>query len=218
MKRFVKSLAFGAVLIAGVTGHQNCAQAVGILNGSFEFNTPSSDPSPFKTLGSGSTEIDGWTVGGHSIDYIGSYWQAADGKRSLDMNGIGPGSISQNITGLIKGQQYTVSFSLAGNPDAGDPNKILAVNVGLGAHTYTFNITGKTHTAMGWVPQTLVFTAAGTSALLTFRGAMTGSWGPALDNVSIAATPLPAALPLFGSALAGWWLLGRLRRRRTATA
>ena len=104
------------------------AGAVTILNGSFE--AASLDPGVFTTLGAGSTAITGWTVGGDSIDYIDSYWQAADGARSIDLSGNNKGS-------------------------------------------------------MGWTEQVFNFTAAATTANLTFSAPLSDAYGPALDNVSI---------------------------------
>jgi hypothetical protein len=62
--------------------------------------------------------------------------------------------------------------------------------------------------------------------MLTFASLVTtggttanpAAFGPALDNISISETPLPAALPLFGSVLGGFSLFGWLRRRRAAHA
>ena len=70
------------------------------------------------------------------------------------------------------------------------------------------------------------FTADATSADLTFASTVISGGtaqfptaiGPALDNISIAATPLPAALPLFGSVLGAFGLFSWFRRRLTATA
>src|SRR5688500_8882000 len=61
-----------------------------INNGSFESGGCFGQ---FTTLGNGSTNITGWVVGGHSVDYICRYWQASDGARSIDLNGkrTGPG-------------------------------------------------------------------------------------------------------------------------------
>jgi hypothetical protein len=42
---------------------------------------------------------------------------------------------------------------------------------------------------------------------------VTGNWDPAIDNIVVNTVPIPAAVWLFGSALAG---LGWLRRRKTA--
>ena len=210
MLRFCKGFSLVLAMVCGLIMLPVDAHAVTFVNGSFEF--ASKDPGDFITLPDGSTVIDGWTVGGQ-IDYIGTHWVAANGTRSLDMNGLAEGSISQQIKGLTKGQQYTIQFSLAGNPDSKTPpERKLDVMVGLDSASYTFTIAGGTTSAMGWIVHSLVFVAQDTTALLTFASAVSGFYGPALDNVSIAATPLPAALPLFLSVLGlfGWfsWLKG----------
>jgi hypothetical protein len=97
-------------------GAGSSAQAASFTNGSFELG---SDPGSFSTVfqGDGAT-ITGWLVGGPSgasVDYIGSYWEAADGTRSIDLSGTsnypdGPikwGEISQTFD-TISGQALTV--------------------------------------------------------------------------------------------------------------
>jgi hypothetical protein len=94
------------------------AQASTFVNGSFELGTA---PGQFITLNGGdSTSITGSTVGGGSngVDYIGSYWTASDGSRSIDLNGLVPGSIFQTFD-VVAGQTYQVSFDFAGNPAGG---------------------------------------------------------------------------------------------------
>jgi choice-of-anchor C domain-containing protein len=210
------ALAGAAVPLAG-------AGAVTILNGSFEDGI---DPGGFTTLYAGqpsATNITGWTVTTGNIDYIGNYWQAANGVRSLDMNGLEPGAISQTLTGLTSGHQYTVTFSLAGNPDNGPAVKTLEVTAGVGNQSYSFDITTtpSTHGHMGWVRESFVFTANATSDILAFASTTTSipqgslpAFGPALDNVSITPSPLPAGLPLFAGGLGIIGLLARRRKRK----
>ena len=218
MNKFVACLACATALVTGAVGLAREAQAVGITNGSFEVGTV--DPgSGFLTLGASSTAVTGWNIEYGSIDYIGGYWVAKDGVRSIDLNGTEMSAISQSLSGLTPNQEYKVSFWLAGNPDSGVNPKTLDVLTLINSQSYSFDATGKTHGAMGWVEKYFYFTADATTALLTFKSTTDDCcWGAALDNVSIAATPLPAALPLFGSALGAFGLLGWFRRRRTATA
>ena len=90
MNKLVASLAVATTLVVGAASPLGGAWAVGIINGSFETGIAIS-PDPFKTLNAtDSTSIAGWTVTSGSIDYIGSYWTAQDGGRSLDMNGLTP--------------------------------------------------------------------------------------------------------------------------------
>jgi choice-of-anchor C domain-containing protein len=212
MNKFVASLACATAMVAGAVGLSGGAQAVIITNGSFEFGTVNPGGG-FVTLPAGSTALTGWNIVTGSIDYIGGYWQPGDGQRSIDLNGDAISEISQSISGLNPGQQYKVSFLLAGNPDGGVNPKTLLTTL-INSQSYSFDASGTSRGAMGWVEKYLYFTANTTTALLTFKST-TGDccFGPALDNISIAATPLPAALPLFGSVLGAFGLFGWFRRR-----
>ena len=210
----ILGLIAGAAMLLGAQS----AYAVTITNGSFE--TGSINPGSFTFLSSGSTVIDGWTVGGAGgVDYIGTYWTSSDGNRSVDLSGGGIGSVSQQLTGMTVGQEYTISFDLAGNPAGGPLVKGLEVSVdAMGGGLFTFNTTGATLSNMGWITQTVTFIATASSATLTFLSQNNTSFGPALDNVSIAATPIPGALLLFGSALGGMGFLGYRRKKQGAEA
>jgi choice-of-anchor C domain-containing protein len=192
-----------------------------ILNPSFELGVGGSDS--FNTLSNGDTSINNWTVGG-SIDYILSYWQAEDGRRSLDLNGFQSlGSVKQDFTAVI-GQKYLVSFWLAGNPD-GDP-VIKSVGVDVNSdplHSFTFDSTGATHDAMGWKQYSFTFTAGQTTETLKFvstdcgsGGLPTCSYGPALDNVSVSAVPELSTWVMMLLGFAGIGLVAYRRSRQNA--
>ena len=211
----ILGLLAGAALLLGAQS----ASAVTINNGSFETTTPSS--ATFGTDGysqenAGSSGIDGWDVDSGSVDIIGTYWTSSDGSQSLDLSGSNAGRISQGLVGLTIGQEYTVSFDLAGNPTGGV--KDLRVSAAGTQSLYSFNTAGKTGAAMGWATQTFVFIANAATATLAFLSLTGGSGGPALDNVSIAATPIPGALLLFGSALGGMGFLGYRRKKLEVAA
>jgi choice-of-anchor C domain-containing protein len=190
------------------------AKANLISNGSFE--TASITPGSFTNVASGSTAITGWTVSLGNIDYIGSLWTASNGSRSLDLEGSAgtcnlvipncPGGISQSFS-TVAGQQYQVTFDLAGNPLNLPVTKTILVSAAGQSQTFTFNVTGHNTANMGWVTDTWTFTASGATTTLEFDtgdSPATG-WGPALDNVSVdlvgTTVPEPTSLLLLGSGL-----------------
>lgn len=170
-----------------------------IQNGSFE--TATVNPGSFTVLGSGSTAITGWEVTPVSIDYIGTFWQASNGARSLDMNGpSAPGGIKQTFS-TTPGTKYRVTFDLAGNftePNANGGIRTLQVSAADTSANFNFDIAGKSSTNMGWVSTFWDFTANSTTTTLEFKGANTTGAGAALDNVSVMALsdpPTPTSIP-----------------------
>ena len=216
MKFSVLKTALVAAACAAACGVATSAGAAAFANGSFEQGV---DPgATFVTLGNGSTGITGWVVGGDSVDYIGGYWNAEDGSRSVDLSGNANGSVGQTFDTLA-GHTYLVNFWLAGNPDGG-PNAKLAISSADGAQQQSniFTVTPgvNTRSDMGWAAYTYEFTAATSSTTLAFASATDTPFGPALDNVSVAAVPEPASWALM---LVGFGGLGAvLRRQRRAVA
>lgn len=197
-----------AALLAG------SAQAASIVNGSFEFgvNPPGAS---FTTLSAGNTDLTGWTIGDGGIDWIGTYWQASNGVRSLDMTAVSAGSISQTLATVV-GQRYLVTFDIAGNPDpnGGPTLKSLDVTVnGTGLANYTFDTSGFSVGAMGWASKSYSFVATSTASTLTFTSNNGFASGPALDNVAIA-VPEAATWVMM---IAGFGMVGAVARRRSAT-
>jgi choice-of-anchor C domain-containing protein len=158
----------------------------GLTNGGFEDGTHSG--AGYDTLAAGSTALDSWTINTGEIEWIGSYWQPAEGTKSLDLAGNVPGTISQAIATTVN-NTYVVSFKLAGNPD-GDPAKTLSVAAtGYATGTFTFDATNTTRDAMGWTDEAYSFVAKGSSTTITFTNTMVGSpYGPALDAVIVTET------------------------------
>jgi choice-of-anchor C domain-containing protein len=196
-------------IAAAVAFSATAARADLITNGSFETSTVGS-VGAFTTLSAGSTAITGWTIGAGGIDYIGTYWNAADGSYSLDMSALSAGTISQTLN-TIAGHSYSVSFALAGNPDSGPAIKQLLVSAtGAGSGAYSFDTTGDSKTAMGWVTETYFFIAQGSSTTLTFASLINNPYGPALDNVSVTDIPAPASIGVMAMGLLG---LAFARRR-----
>jgi choice-of-anchor C domain-containing protein len=186
-----------------------------ITNGSFELG--SSPPfGDWKTEVVGSTNITGWLVNSGDVDWEFSYWQPSDGQRSLDMNGNMPGSIQQAIQ-TTPGTSYQIDFDLAGNPDYGT-TKTIRVTAGNYIEDYSFDSASYSLTNMGWVKQTMFFIASDNETTIEFKSTTdigTGVYGPALDNVSVVALPVPEA-DTWAMLLAGLGLVGFMACRREA--
>ena len=158
-----------------------------LADGSFE-----SSPGGLFFAGSYLESSHSWLVGGNSVNVTGgppSGWVAENGVLSVDLNGNAPGAVSQTIA-VSPTQTYAVCFYLAGNIDHGPTIKKMALRWGgVVVASYTFNITGKTATNMGWVLKVhnVVGAASGTDTL-ELQGTSPGAFGAAVDNVSVRQT------------------------------
>jgi len=208
------ALITAACLLAAPVRHTDAAV---FTNGSFEAGPT---PGSFVTLNNGDTSITGWTVVNGDIDYIGSYWLASDGTRSLDLlNGNNTvGGIAQTFD-TAGGQLYHVDFDMAGNPDGPPVIKNLDVdvadaingNLALYSGSFLFDSSASSHGSMGWVTYGFDFVAGSASSTLRFVSGDTGFFGAALDNVTVTAVPEPTTIGVLGLASIG--LLARRRRR-----
>ena len=163
--------------------------AAGLANGSFENGSYSSGS--WNTLNSGSTAISGWTVSSGTVDWVdSSYWQAANGTKSVDLDGNAAGAVTSDAFDTVSGGTYFVSFALSGNPDSNLGVKTLQVSAtgsSTPAATYDFNtqVMGNTHADMMYQTEGYTFVATGTTAALTFASQTAGAWGPVVDNVTV---------------------------------
>ena len=169
-----------------------------LANGSFE-NGPYMPTWGYRWLYEGSTELPGWSVTQESVDWVGSYWAAADGARSMDLDGFAPGGIAQSFA-TRPGQQYKVKFSMAGSPASStQPVKRLRVEAAGQSQTFSFDVLGHTTSDMGWQTDTWSFTAtAETTTLVLASLSTSGSTaGPAVDDVQVtAANEAPVLDPI----------------------
>jgi len=176
-----------AVLASLVLAGSALAAFAGVTNGSFETGT--GDPGSYTQLNAGSTVLTGWTITTGSIDWIGTYWPAAAPTKSLDMNGGGPGAISQVLATTI-GKTYVVTFALSANPDGpvAPPYALTVGATGAASQAYTFDRAayGNTRANMMWQSKQYSFKATSATTTLSFASGVTaGAYGPALDNVVV---------------------------------
>jgi len=201
-----------------VCGLASAAHGAAFSNGSFElFNAGGADvycPGGIDFCGqfnAGNAGITGWTIGGHSIDIVGPVgWAASDGNWSLDLNGVGAGSISQAFD-TVAGMHYRVSFDLGGIFYGGAAIKTGTVSAAGQSLDFSFDTGASGPADMHWVRTAFDFQATGASTTLQFFSTGGSDAGPALDNISVTAVPEPQTVALW---LAGLVALAGLRRRR----
>ena len=179
-----------------------------IINGSFEEN--------IQTTGSWSTyaNLTGWTGGPNQIELRNNVAGTAfDGVNFVELDTFANSSISQ-IVGTTNGQTYYLSFAYAPRinvPASSNGIEVLWDGNPLGTFTgdgfvssawtlYTFSV-------LGTGSDTVSFMAVGTS----------DSFGGSLDAVSLTATPLPAALPMFATGLGALGLLFWRKKQKAQT-
>jgi choice-of-anchor C domain-containing protein len=156
-----------------------------IVNGSFE-DGPKCDL--LRSLPKGSTDLTGWTVTRGSIDLMGTFWEHADGKRSLDLHGSpGFGGVKQTIK-TAPGATYQLTFKLSGTPRAAVLAKTLAVEIDGEQTKFTCDMTGKS--GMDWQEESLTFKATGRETVIELFTLETEdpNCGPAIDDVKVMRT------------------------------
>ncbi len=196
------------------------AQAAVNLVQDGNFDSPAA-PGTFATYTNGQS-FGGWTVTGDSVDLIGSYWGAPAGGGSVDLAGTSAGGIYQTIAAPTG--NYNLSFYLAGNPDGGDPLKNVQVTLlsGLNVDTFdfSFDTTGHSKSAMGYILESLNIVSHGDPITLQFSSTDGNTpYGAVIGGVSLAAAvPEPASWAMLLLGFGGIGMMMRIRARKSATA
>ena len=240
----IKNLVMVAALASGVVAGPAFATVNLVQNGSFEDNagvgqingntsvsswtvTPAGAANSYAFVFSNSTDTTSGSPQNSAWPYTPVILDSATAPTTAGSYfiGIDPayrgGTISQNITGLTAGATYAVTFSYEATqqslPNPGATTAGFTVGFGAASQaTPTLNVAAGS--ASGWKTATMIFTASGTSDLLSF--AATG--GPSvavppfalLDNVSVTAAPEASTWAMMMLGFAGLGLAG-YRSRKT---
>jgi len=193
LHRFGSAVAAAALILVAPTWAP-CVQAANLLtNASFE-NGP--EPGVAVQLASGSTAVSGWVVTPSNVDYVGTRWTAAQGQRSMGLNGSSPGGISQSFA-TLPGAEYAVRFYMAGDSFTLPVIKTLRISAAGQSAVVQADITDMWPWDPGWNPHMFHFFANSTATTLKFESLDTGDAGPSIDSVTVGAvTPTDA---FFGS-------------------
>lgn len=207
---FKKSLMALALMAAAVTT-ANAASVNLVQNGSFEKPDISSVPSGWTILSN--PNLPGWTSGSNGVELRRVVGVAQEGKNFVELDGNTNGFISQSIETVLD-KMYTLSFWYSNRVNTVQGTNGINWSFGTNNGGPLLTANSNTHT---WTNFTTNVLGTGSPMLLTFTAAgKSDSYGSSLDNVQVTATPIPAAIWLFGSALAG--LVGVSRRKASALA
>ena len=193
--RIALTLALAGLALTGASSAS--ASPLLVTDGGFE----SPVVSGVSDLGDGQV-FGGWHVVG-SVDVVDGQWQNTEGNQSVDLNGVGPGAIYQDVP-TIPGHSYTLAFDYAGNP-YGDPGlKEMQVKWnGQVENTESIDTTGNDSTDMGWIHRSYGSLAAstGVTTRVEFDSYQTdGEYGPTLDAVSLVDNGPASAAPACAAA------------------
>ncbi|NWH07220.1 MAG: DUF642 domain-containing protein [Alphaproteobacteria bacterium] len=200
------------------------AYAASFQNGDFE-DGPATNSIVF--VPRNSTEIAAWEPLKDGVYYFNDdYWQTGSGNNAIYLSdGVRQSGIWQKVD-TIAGQHYYGSFLMAGDPtDAADKRVQVRVYEGAGGNPqgiifkeyYDFKQAGHTAQNMGWTRVFFDFVATSSRTTIEFKSVTENSIkGAVIDGITfgtspVTQVPLPFALTLFLSGLAGLKTLGRRR-------
>ena len=208
----------GAFIACAAFGLISGANAAPFTNGDFE--TPDIG-NLFNQIYNPGDDIGGWSVvGGNVLVFgagAGADLAAESGAQWLDPSGTS--GVNQGVTQTFDtaiGHTYEVTFGIGAVNGATFVDPTINATPVLGSFQLT-----NSGTTIVWQDFTFDFMAGfATTALGFFNGDAPGGFNGGIDNVriadlgAVAATPLPAALPMFASGVGLVGLLARRRKRK----
>ncbi len=234
----LKKLFISAALAAAFMSTVASAAANLVTNGGFETTT-------LTGKGYFLNNVTGWSGGGSGtngdytfLDFPGTATSGAGGYAVYGPFADSPAggnfvqadgasnyraAISQTITGLKVGQEYSLTFYQAAGQQSGfTGNTTERWSVTFGGTTQLSDIYMLSTPQVGpWEAQTMNFTATSASQILSFLAIGTPTGLPPtsfLDGVSLLAVPEPATWGMMIVGLGAMGAAARLRRRRTIAA
>jgi hypothetical protein len=190
-----------------------------IVNGGFEEPNLSSGWSYFN-----SASVPGWNGDNieiwHSESMLGA-GQGYGGTQHAELNShpnqTSPFTINQAFATEV-GQTYEISFGYrarTGNSDSSNESFLVGIvnDVNDIGGSEVFKSLVDDHVVGKWYTFTGTFVASSTQSIIYFQSLTSGTLGNFIDEVSVSAVPVPAAVWLFGSALVGLVTFGSRRSR-----
>ncbi|NOK17681.1 DUF642 domain-containing protein [Corallococcus carmarthensis] len=179
-------LGFGFIALAGCGGPDavindpelgNVEQGILVsTNGSFELN--SIGASNYVVLSAGSTALPGWTITAGIKVMKNTYKTPQNGVQSIDLNGLGAGSLYQDVPTVVGGG-YTVTFYVSNSPNCATVSRSATINYGPSSASFS-------NASASWGLRTYVFNATSTTSRITLTSTSGGvGCGLAIDNLQV---------------------------------
>jgi choice-of-anchor C domain-containing protein len=154
------------------------------------FETPDINPrTKARTLFAGTPDLAPWVITSGSVD-VQTYWPAAKGTHTLDLNGVSAGTIEQSFSTLPV-QVYQLRFDYGNNPDG--PTRAASANVIVSGVTAQLvreiAHAGSAPRSMKYTHFSGAFFANSATTTLQFASTTNGPYGIILDAVSVTAVP-----------------------------
>ncbi|MBN8467777.1 DUF642 domain-containing protein [Corallococcus exiguus] len=145
-------------------------------NGSFENNAIGNFN--YVVLNAGSTALPGWTITAGIKVMKNTYKTPQNGVQSIDLNGLGAGSLYQDVPTVVGGG-YTVTFYVSNSPACATVSRSATINYGPSSASFS-------NASASWGLRTYVFNATSTTSRITLTSTSGGvGCGLAIDNLQV---------------------------------